>query len=128
MSLLIDNAEREQLFDQATATVRTYRLLHDDWDSGGSLRPSDRAIDCAERLLAYVRTMPDVSAPFVASIDSGVYLEWRLHKSNLYLEIDANSVLTVVRENGTVSYSTENSLSDLESAVRLIERFHDQAK
>ena len=127
MSVLIDSAARERLFDEAVATVRQYRRLHDDWDSGGSLCPSDDAVSYAERLLTSLRAMPDITVPFVAPIDAGAYVEWRLGKSNLYLEIDASSVLTVSRESGSIVRSTESPLSDLKTVIELIEQFHEQA-
>jgi hypothetical protein len=127
VSVLTDSAARERLFDEATATVRQYRKFQDDWDSSGSVRPSDKAVSYAERLLASLRTTPDITAPFVAPIDAGVYIEWRLGKSNLYLEIDANSVLTVLRESGSVLRSVESPLSDLNAAIDLIEEFHQRA-
>ncbi len=118
----------ERSFGQAMARIRQYRQLPDNWDSEGSQRPAERAVDFAERLLTCLQRIPHATAPFVAPIDGGVYVEWRTVRSNLYLEIDASSVLTVRRENGAVTHSTEISNPDLDAVIALIEQFHEQAK
>jgi hypothetical protein len=122
------SAKEKQSFDEAMTTVRLYRQLMNDWDSEGSRRPSEQALDFADRLLACLQEMPGISAPFVAPIDDGVFIEWRMGSSNLYLEIDANSVLTVLREGGTVARSTEISHSQIDAAIDLIDQFHEQAE
>ena len=127
-SVAESSTKEDQSFDEAINTVRQYRQLLDDWDSEGSRRPSEQALDFADRLLACLQEMPGISAPFVAPIDDGVFIEWRMGSSNLYLEIDSKSVLAVLRESGTVVRSTEISHSQIDAAIDLIEQFHEQAE
>jgi hypothetical protein len=124
-SLADPHAVDEPSFDRAIAKLRQYSQLQDDWDEDGSQRPSEQAIDYAERLLTCLRAKPCLTAPFVAPIDGGVYIEWRINYSSLYLEIDASSVLTVRRESGAVKLSTETSHSNLDAATALVEQFHN---
>ncbi len=127
-SLADSRATDERSFDRAIAKVRQYSRLQDDWDHDGGRRPSEQAVGYAERLLVCLETKPDLTAPYVAPIDGGVYIEWRINNATLYLEIDASSVLTIFRESGAVKHSTEIPHSNLDAAIALVEQFHSHVK
>ncbi|MFH1923691.1 MAG: hypothetical protein ABIP48_27845 [Planctomycetota bacterium] len=118
---------REQSFRECVSQVEAYRSLPKDWDTYGGLPASDSSVRFAKNLLEELRWLPEVLSPYVCPISTGVFLEWRSGQSNLYFEIDADSVLFVRREGELVIERGDDPDLNVSRAVEVVRRFHRSA-
>lgn len=124
---LVGDASREQSFHECILQVEAYRSLPKDWDTYGGLPASDSSVWFSRNLLEELRWLPEVFSPYVCPISTGVFLEWRFGQSNLYFEIDADSVLFVRREGELVIERGDDPEFHVSRAVEVVRRFHRSA-
>jgi hypothetical protein len=121
---IVGDATREQSFRESLSQIETYRILPQDWDTYGGLPASDVSLAFAGNLLNALRLVPELFAPYVCPISTGVYLEWRLGDARLYFEVEDDSVLFVMEEGDRVVEDGEDTAFDVPHAVELVRRFH----
>lgn len=121
---IVGDAEREQSFRQSLSQIATYGSLPPDWDTYGGLPASDVSLEFARNLLNELRWLPELLAPYVCPISTGVYLEWRFGDTRLYFEVEDDSVLFVMEEGDLVLEDGEDATFDVPPAVELVQRFH----
>lgn len=121
---LVGDAGREQSFRECVCQIDGYRLLPHDWDTYGGSPASDASARFATNLLEELRWLPEVFPPSVCPISTGVYLEWRSGHSNLYFEVDEDSVLFIMQEGELVIERGEDTVFDVSRAIGLVKRFH----
>ena len=127
LNALVGDARRDEAFRQCIRQIDSYRSLPQDWDTYGGLGASDRSAAFATSLVDRLRWLPEISAPYVCPISTGVYLEWRSAHMNLYFEIDEDSVLFVMHQGDVVVEDGEDAAFDVRRAVELVQRFHRSA-
>lgn len=121
---LVGDAERERSFRDSICQVLGYRSLPNDWDTYGGLPASDVSVEFARNLLNELRWVPELLAPYVCPISTGVFLEWRFGDARLYFEVEDDSVLFVREEGALVLEDGEDAAFDVRRAVELVHRFH----
>ena len=121
---IVGDATRERSFRESLSQIDTYRFLPQDWDTYGGLPASDVSVAFARNLLNELRWVPELSAPYVCPISTGVYLEWRFGEARLYFEVEDDSVLFVMEEGDLVLENGEDAAFDVPRAVELVQRFH----
>lgn len=75
-------------------------------------------------LLNQVRGIPEVSAPDVRPISTGVYVEWHSAQSTLYFEVDEDSVLFVMQQGDVTIECGEDPCFQVSQAIDHVRRFH----
>ena len=121
---LVGDVERERSFTKCIADVKGFRDLPLNWDTYGGLPAKEEPIGFSIKLLQRLQSQVDVSAPHVAPISSGVYVEWRDNDALLYFEVDEDSVLFVMKKHGRTVVEGEDSRFLVAPAIELAERFH----
>jgi hypothetical protein len=124
LGAIVGDATREQSFRESLSRIETYRFLPQDWDTYGGLPASDVSVAFARNLLNELRWLPELSAPYVYPISTGVFLEWRFGQARLYFEVEDDSVLFVMEEGEFVLEDGEDGAFDVARAVELVHRFH----
>ena len=71
-------------------TLTKLRLLEDDWDDHGSPKPSEEAVEMAERILTMLRNEEGHAS---ALEDGGVQLEWNAGGIDIEIVITAEGTL-----------------------------------
>ncbi len=121
---LVGDIERERAFEKSTAEIYGYRGLEKNWDTYGGLGASEQAVQFSVGLLQELRMQPEISAPRVSPISTGVYLEWRAGDRLLYFEVDEDSALFVMQEAGCPREDAEDPVFDVARAVEIVKRLH----
>lgn len=124
---VVGSFEREEAFLQRIAQIRDYASLSTNWDTYGGLPVAASTIEFSLDLLTRLQVMPDISAPHVSPISRGVYLEWRFGDSNLYFEIEEDSILYRAQgPTGTLDEG-EDRVLDVARAIDVINDYHRTA-
>lgn len=124
---LVGDVERERSFKKCIADVEGFRNLTPNWDTYGGLPAKEKPIQFSIGLLQKLQSQVDVSAPHVAPISTGVYIEWRNNDAILYFEVDEDSVLFVMKTLGLTVAEGEDSQFSVAPAVGHVKRFHELA-
>lgn len=121
---LVGDVHRERAFRESISRIHDYCKLLEDWDTYGGLPASPQAAGFATDLLIQVRGIPEVSAPRVRPISTGVFLDWYSGENTLYFEVDEDSVLFVVRRGDATVECGEDPFFRVEQAIEHVRRFH----
>ena len=124
---LLGDLDRERSFQESISQIKTYRHLALNWDTYGGLPASEQAMRFSTRLLEELQIRAEISPPYVCPISTGVYIEWRSNDTNLYFEVDEDSVLFAAKKGERDLECGEDVLFDVNRAVELVERFHQNA-
>jgi hypothetical protein len=121
---LVGDINRDRAFRLSISRIQDYCNLPEDWDTYGGLPASPEAARFSIDLLNTLRAKPEISAPDVQPISTGVYLEWHSGETTLYFEVDEDSVLFVVRKGDDVVVCGEDPDFQVGRAIELVRRFH----
>ncbi len=121
---LVGDAHREKAFLSSISQIQDYCKLSEDWDTYGGQPASPQAAGFAMDLLNQVRGIPEVSAPDVRPISTGVYVEWHSAQSTLYFEVDEDSVLFVMQQGDVTIECGEDPCFQVSQAIDHVRRFH----
>ena len=124
---IVGDAARERSFRESLSQIESYRSLAPDWDTYGGLPASDVSVRFVRGLLQALQWLPEISAPYVCPISTGVYVEWRSGHVSLYFETDEDSVLFVMQQADVVVERGEDTAFDVNRAADLVKRFHRAA-
>ncbi len=86
-------AYNDPAFEELTRQIRSYRDLHDDWDTYGGLPAKEHVVSFAVGLLEELCMRLDTPLPHVAPISTGVYNDWSVGDRILYVEADEDSIM-----------------------------------
>ena len=124
---LVGDLERERSFENSISQIEKFQYLPPNWDTYGGLPAKEEPVRFSIDLLKSLQPLADISAPHVAPISSGVYIEWRNNDSLLYFEVDEDSVLSVMKKLGRTVSEGEDSRFAVKPAVDLAKSFHTLA-
>ena len=121
---LAGDAHREKAFRSAISQIQDFCKLSEDWDTYGGQPASPQAAGFVTDLLNQVQGIPEVSAPDVRPISTGVYVEWHSAQSTLYFEVDEDSVLFVMQQGDATVECGEDPDFRVSQAIDHVRRFH----
>lgn len=128
-SVIAGEYERAEGFKKAKNTIASFVSMPEDWDSYGGKPSEQHCMTYAIGVLQTAESFSELPPPAIAPIGSGAFIEWRFddQRLGLYLEIDSESVVYCVNDEGHRYYGEDPQYSQA-TALTLILSLDDKLK